>query len=360
MPLKAPISISLAPLQGFTDRIYRSAHARHFAGVDRYFIPYIEFQNDGSIKRSHQRDAQKLDGVEQVPQVLCSSFDHLSRLSIYLKDLGYCEVNLNLGCPYPMVAKRKKGSGLLPFPEEIKMLLQEWFENPPLELSIKLRLGYENPYEIYPVMEVLNGFPLKEIILHPRIGKDLYKGHANIEAFEQVLVNSKYPLTYNGDIDSVEKFQELSKRFNPVDNWMIGRGILSNPFLSEEIKCIAKSSNLCVTQIFKDIHLQKAKSSLEKSESLDLGLFGDALSLVCHPPGQNKNLRLKAFLEDLWRAYEEQYGQPAQALNKMKQHWIYLSQGFDNPRKVFKLIKKANKAEVYKQNIRKILMDTGI
>lgn len=305
--------ISLAPLQGFTDRIYRSIHARHFQGVDQYFIPYIEFQNDGSIKRAHQRDVQKIEGVEQVPQVLCNSFDHLFRLSKYLNDLGYSEVNLNLGCPYPMVAKRKKGSGLLPYPEEIKMLLQEWFTNPPLELSIKLRLGYENPNEIYPVLEVLNSFPLKEIILHPRIGKDLYKGQADIEAFKKALELSRHPLTYNGDIDSAEKFQVLFERFISTENWMIGRGILSNPFLSEEIK--------------------QLDSSREKE----------------------KNIRLKDFLEDLWQAYEQQYGQPAQVLNKMKQHWIYLSQGFENTRKVFKMIKKSNKTEVYKQNVRRII-----
>ncbi|MCF8372768.1 MAG: tRNA-dihydrouridine synthase family protein [Bacteroidales bacterium] len=313
MPLNIQTNISLAPLQGFTDRIYRTLHARHFKRVDRYFIPYIEFQNDGNVKRAHQRDVQIIEGVEQVPQVLCNSFDHLFRLSMYLKELGYSEVNLNLGCPYPMVAKRKKGSGLLPFPDEIKILLQEWFTNPPLDLSIKLRLGYENPNEIYPVLEVLNLFPLKEIILHPRIGKDLYKGSANIEDFEKVNEYSKHPLTYNGDIDSSGKFQIFSKRFITTGNWMIGRGILSNPFLAEEIK------------------------QLDSFREVD------------------KNSRLKIFLEDLWEAYELQYGQPAQSLNKMKQHWIYLAESFENPVKVFKMIKKSNKTVVYKQNVRRIL-----
>ncbi|MEA3444148.1 MAG: tRNA-dihydrouridine synthase family protein, partial [Bacteroidota bacterium] len=223
--------------------------------------------------------------------------------------LGYPEVNLNLGCPYPMVAKRKKGSGLIAFPQEIKYMLQSWFENPPIKLSIKLRLGYENKDEIYPVLDVLNCFPLDEIILHPRIGKNLYKGRADTEAFAQALEYSNHPITYNGDIDSAEKFRKLSEEFPTIDNWMIGRGILCNTFFVEEIKQL------------------KPKTDMEKK------------------------IRMKNFIEELWQAYEDQYGHPSQALNKMKQHWIYLSQWFSNPHKVYKMIKKSNSEYKYKERV---------
>ena len=306
------MKIYFAPLQGFTDRVYRILHAKHFNSVDAYFTPYIEYQNNGEIKNSHKRDVKIISELEQVPQVLCNNAEHLLGLGLYLKKLDYSEANLNLGCPYPMVAKRKKGSGILPFPDEIQKMLLPWFENPPLELSVKLRLGYETKDEIYRVFDVLNKFAIKEIILHPRIGKNLYKGKVDIDAFENAIQYSKHRIIYNGDIDSIEKFNELSERFKTIDNWMIGRALLGNPFFAEEI------------------------------------ISGQIISF------EEKNIRLKAFVADLWQAYEKQYGHPSQALNKMKQQWIYLSQMFENPRKTYKLIKKSVKVETYNKSIKAI------
>ena len=297
--------ISFAPLQGFTDRVYRKVFAQHFQGIDKFFIPYIEYQNDGSIKLQHQREIQPIEDIVQVPQVLCNIHDHLFSLANYLKDYGYKEVNWNLGCPYPMVAKRKKGSGLLPNPSEIEEILTKWYQNPPLELSIKLRLGYENANEIFPVIEVMNLYPIKEIILHPRIGKELYKGKADLVAFQKAQTFSDHLFSYNGDIDSPETFQNLSSKIDSHKNWMIGRGLLSNPFLAEEIK-----SGKLITN-------------------------------------SDKKERLKKFVVQLWDEYEQFYGHPNQPLNKMKQQWIYLANSFENPRKVFKAIKKSSSLEKY-------------
>ena len=310
--------ISLAPLQGFTDRIYRKLFAKHFHGVDEFYVPYIEFRNDGSIKRQHQRDVQTIEGLHQVPQVLCNNAEHLIGLANYLKDITYTEANWNLGCPYPMVAKRKKGSGLLPYPEEIKEVLSSWYENPPLELTIKLRLGYIDETEIDGLLEVLNQFDIKEIILHPRIGKQLYKGKADAQAFGSAQKKSRNPMTYNGDIDSVEKFNLLKEQFPNTQHWMIGRGLLSNPFLAEEIKGIVSS------------------------------------------PEIKKEKRIRDFAENLWDEYEEQYGHPSQALTKMTQQWSYLCNCFNNPHKVFKAIKKSKSPTHYRDALGMVFREFGV
>lgn len=297
--------IYLAPLQGFTDFIYRKAYAEIFQEVDSYFIPYISVKNNQILKKYEKEILPENNPqIRVVPQVLASSAEEMLFLSEILINKGYKEINLNLGCPYPMVTNRGKGAGLLPHPDELQKLLSSFFEKTNLRLSVKLRAGLHSATEIEQVIPVLNQFPLTEVIFHPRIAKQLYDGEILNSAFQYAQQNIKHKLVYNGSIFSVNDFNQCRQQIPAIETFMLGRGILMNPFLPAEIKNIEFST----------------KEKLEK---------------------------LKEFHRLVFKYYSEIMDNEGNVLNKMKQFWIYFSYNFTNQPKCFKLINKTNRISKY-------------
>lgn len=295
------VEISLAPLQGISDYYFRNAFNIYFGGMDKAFTPFIRL-NGGKIKASQVKDVlpENNENIKLVPQILTNSVDEFVFLANNLAGLGYPEINWNLGCPFPMVAKRQMGSGLLPYPEKIEQLLEKVMHAISVKLSIKMRLGYENENEINKILPFLDKFPLSEIIIHARTAKQMYKGEAKPLAFEKCMKLSKHVLSYNGDINSFAKFNELNALFKTINSWMIGRPAISNPFLFEEIKT------------------------------------GKILS------ADKKLERFSGFHAYLYEQYSNSLSGPGHVLNKMLHFWEYFSQSFTNSRKVYKRIKKAN------------------
>jgi tRNA-dihydrouridine synthase len=298
-------TIYLAPLQGFTDFVYRKAYAEIFQGIDAFFIPYISVKNSVIIKK-YEKEILPGNNIQNrvIPQFLASNAEEMLFLSEILHQKGYTEINLNLGCPYPMVTNREKGAGLLPHPDKLKELLSTFFEKTNLRLSVKLRAGLVDPTEIERIVPVLNQFPLTEVIFHPRIAKQLYEGEIYHSAFQFAEIHLKHKLVYNGDIFSIDDFKTKQNLFPQTTNWMLGRGVLMNPFLPAEI------NNIEIT----------AKEKLEK---------------------------LKEFHQLIFKYYSETMDNEGNTINKMKQFWIYFSYNFGNQRKCFKLINKSNGLSKY-------------
>lgn len=297
--------IYFAPLQGFTDYVYRKVYASFFSDVDGYFIPYISIKNE-KIAEKYIREIlpEKNPQEKAVPQVLAKDSRELLLMAGELKRFGYTEINLNMGCPYPMVTNRGKGAGLMIHPENLEKMLDDFFHTTNLKLSVKLRAGLNSPNEIEQVLPVLNAFPLTEIIFHPRIAKQLYKGEIYDSAFSHVAENCKHRLVYNGDIFSLKDFSSKKSRFPQITDWMLGRGILMNPFLPAEIN----------SKIFS---AEEKKSTLEE------------------------------FHRHLFEDYMQKMDNPGNALNKMKQFWVYFSHNFEDQHKVLKGIKKIKSASDY-------------
>jgi tRNA-dihydrouridine synthase B len=170
------ITVYQAPIQGFTDFVYRKVFYEIFREPDSFFIPYILLKN-GELPKKYISEILPENNPQEkvIPQVLAANCEELLIQSEILKNYGYTEINLNLGCPYPMVTNRKRGSGLLPFPGEILKMLDGFFSKSNLKLSVKLRTGLTDPEEIKQIIPVLNEFPLSEVILHPRIARQLYE-----------------------------------------------------------------------------------------------------------------------------------------------------------------------------------------
>jgi len=248
--------IYFAPLQESTDFVYRKAHARHFGGVDKYFSPYLLVQKDGSIKKSHQRDTapENCSGYTLVPQIMAGNSADFILLAKHLTGLGYQEVNWNLGCPYPMVTGRGMGAGLLPNPGKIREILDQSLPQLSCRISVKLRVGMASPEEIFQVIPVLNDFPLAEVIIHPRIAKQIYAGTPDHELFKQLQGLTSHPLVYNGDIFTREDFQIACDKFETINTWMIGRGVLKNPFLARELKGEQLPGKIEKVRILEEFH----------------------------------------------------------------------------------------------------------
>ncbi len=232
------ITLLSSPLQGFTDFRFRNAFHKHFGGIDTFYSPYIKLNGKLVVKGSYERDILPVNNstLEVIPQIITNDAEEFLFVVKYVQQFGYKELNWNLGCPYPMVAKCGMGSGLISNTSQIEHILKRVHNETDIIVSMKMRMGYENPTEILDVFPILEQYPIKNIAIHARIGKQLYKGGVDLDSFQKCLDTSKQKIYYNGDITSVEKFKELQERFPSVDHWMIGRGLIADPFLPSMIK----------------------------------------------------------------------------------------------------------------------------
>lgn len=313
--MKQPV-IYASPLQGFTDYRFRSAFERHFGGIDRYLAPYIRLDGKGEVKSREKRDIDPGNNMagRTLPQLMVNRAEDFLKVSRFLQEQGYKEVNWNLGCPYPMVTRRGLGSGLLARPDRISDILRQVMQESSIKVSIKMRLGYEDPDEILRLLPALEPFELEHIGIHPRIGKQLYKGHADPERFAACLPLTRHRVFYNGDIDSPEKYQELQDRFPGVNDWMIGRGLIADPFLPSLIR----SGN------------EERPSDWKE--------------------------HFAAFHQELLDSYSEALSGPKHIIQRMCQFWGYWVRLFPDAGRGIKKLKKAHDLQDYQKAVRDLMI----
>lgn len=314
------VRLHASPLQGFTDFRFRNAFQRFFGGIDQYIAPYIRVSGKMEIKAANEGDILPANNLslDLIPQIITKDAHEFLFVAKYVQEFGYNELNWNLGCPYPMVAKRGMGSGLLSKPEKIDEILERVSAETDIRLSVKMRLGYESPQEIFRVLPVLEKYPLVNITIHPRTGKQLYKGEVDLKAFEECIGQSSHTIFYNGDITSVQSFRDMKDRFPTIDHWMIGRGLIADPFLPAMIK----------------------------SDS------------PVYP--ENRYEVFSSFHDTLFDSYEEALSGPKHILMKMYSFWEYFIQSFPNSPKSLKKIKKAQSLSVYREVVKQIVHEEAV
>jgi len=301
--------IYLAPFQGITTHVFREVYTRYFTGTDKLFTAFFSGIQSSKSLHSRQKELEKTqhNGVPVVPQILSKEGDEILLFGKLCHELGFQEINWNLGCPFPRVAKKMRGSGLLPYPEKVNKILENVMPDMPLRFSVKCRLGYHTPDEIFALLPVFNRYPLSEIIIHARLGIQMYKGSVNTTAFEKILLRTTHQIVYNGDIFTGEDFRKRKQQFPQVKHWMTGRGLLSNPFLPGVIK-----------------------GFLLPEEPLQV---------------------VRRYVDDLYFAYRKHFNDSLRAINVMKELWSYLSLSFDHPGKVFGKIKKTKSFNDYEEAV---------
>lgn len=228
----------MAPLEGVTDFVYRGLFDRYFGPADKYFIPFLTPAEGGKLSRRQKADVlwENNEGLASVPQILTNSPEEFAALAVRLHKWGYREVNLNLGCPSRTVVSKGKGAGLLREREYLREFLDRIFDKADVEISIKTRIGAEDPEEFDMFLELYNQYPVKELIVHPRTLTEYYKGAPHLDAYIKAMKKSRHPLCYNGDLFTAEDVQRLRKKCPGVERLMFGRGLIGNPSLLSEIK----------------------------------------------------------------------------------------------------------------------------
>ncbi len=249
------IPIYLAPLQGFTDAVFRYAFQKHFGGVKKFFTPFFRLE-DGEIRRRELRDIElsiRLGNVENlVPQIMVSDSCEADILITALNNLGFNNIDTNCGCPYPMLNRKFKGAGILPYPEKLSALLDSLAKYSDIRFSLKMRLGMTSPDECLALVEIINRFPFEHITIHPRTAKQNYGGEVDLEAFKRFATLLKHPIVYNGDILDTRQINDYYQNYPFISAVMIGRGILANPFLP--IEYVENSPIQDKKSIFLDFH----------------------------------------------------------------------------------------------------------
>lgn len=344
------MKIYFAPLEGITGYLYRNAHHRCYSGIDKYYTPFLSPGPVTGLGAKMLKDIlpENNPDIPLVPQILTNRAEDFIKSAEIIGDYGYREINLNLGCPSGTVVAKKKGSGFLSFPEELERFLDEIFESAPvaageIELSIKTRIGRYSPEEWPGLMELYNRYPMKELIIHPRIQKDLYKNHPNMEVFWSALSESKNPVVYNGDLFTAADVLEFMKKFPSVHTIMLGRGLITDPALAEKVQKLTAMTGSCLETDDKSAEILDALSGMG-----DMGIIPE------------ETARLKAFLDMLCEEYSEAFSGDRNVLFKMKELWCYIITRFPDSGKYEKRIKKAQSLAEYQAAADGLLHGAGM
>lgn len=306
----------LAPMEGITGHIYRNVYEKYFHNIDKYFTPFIVPNQSLSLKTKELRDLlpENNEGLNVVPQILTNDAEGFILTANKLKQLGYDEINLNLGCPAGTVVSKKRGSGFLAYPDELDKFLDEIYKISDMKISIKTRLGKERPEEFYNLIEIYNKYPLEELIIHPRTREDFYGNIPNLKMFKEALSLSKHPICYNGDIFTTKNYNDIVKEFPEIDKVMLGRGVLANPGLIGEIR----ENNFISKEVLKEFH------------------------------------------DEIFENYTILLNEDKNAMYRMKELWGYMSHIFTDNKKYYKKIKKAQKAKDYREAVSRLFEEQEI
>lgn len=275
-----------APMEGLTDDIFRRAHKACFQGVDKYFIPFVA-PTQHCVFMPKEKTAllpENNRGLYAVPQVLTKNVEYFLWAAREIKDMGYPEVNLNIGCPSPTVTTKGKGSGMLKDPQALQYFLDDIFSRSPLPISIKTRIGYDSPDEWPRLLEILKAYPMLECIIHPRTRSEQYKGDVHKDAFLLAAQTLSCPLTYNGNLFTAADFQEIHTQY-PAVSLMAGRGAMTNPALFQEA---VGGEKLTIPALRTFIDRLQQGYAARYDESVIVGRMRDVLKMIAQGFEDNK------------------------------------------------------------------------
>ena len=314
------MKIYFAPLEGVTTYIFRKAYNDIYGHEDKYFSPFLSPAENCPMTPRERKDIapENNRGINLVPQILTCRSDHFIEAAKELHVMGYNEINLNLGCPSGTVCAKGKGAGFLKDTSSLRKFLEDIYtyaSSDGMKISIKTRLGYQEPEEFYALIDVFSAFPVSELIVHPRIRTDFYKGEIRKEYFAYALEHANCPLVYNGNIFTCEDYDALTRTFDStLDPVMLGRGLVSDPSLAEKLKGTTSETDF---------------------------------------------QKLKRFHDTLYHEYQKVMSPDINVLYKMRELWSYWQVLFDGKERDIKHLMKAKKYEEYESIAYRLLMTPG-
>lgn len=296
-----------APMEGITDSIYRHLHHQFFPGVDRYYMPFLSptVHRELTNRESRELPPANRESFLAIPQLLTKVPEDFLWAAEKCRELGYAEVNLNLGCPSGTVTAKGKGSGMLRDLDALDAFLEEIFSKTTLPISVKTRLGFENPEEFPALLEIFNRYPIAELTVHPRVRRQFYSGDVDLAMFHHAVQNSKNSLVYNGDITDKTQISAILSGFPQVQAVMIGRGLVADP-----------------------------------------GML---------TPGGTDPQVLGAFMDALLEAYLSAFGGSRNAMFRLKENWNLVLSRLDGCEKLAKRLRKTTDLAEFRSITREIL-----
>ena len=329
--------IYFAPLEGITTYPYRNLHHKYFGGVEKYFTPFLAPGPEQGMSVKEMRDVlpENNAGVPVVPQILTNRAGDFLLASKKFSEMGYREINLNLGCPSGTVTAKKKGSGFLLYPDDLDRFFDEVFSDAAVRngeflVSVKTRIG-KNEVEEWPeLMQVYNRYPIHELTVHPRIQKEFYKGTPHLDVFTDILKESRNPVVYNGDLFTVEKVKEFREKFPTVGTVMIGRGLIRNPALAGMV--LLDEMEAGTDRVEDGVRMFGADGQLQTQGNRNKG---DILP------------RIREFHDALFEHYRETMSGDRNLLFRMKDLWSYMLAEVPDSEKLAKKIRKSQHVPEY-------------
>lgn len=301
-------------MEGLTGAPFRRVHAKFFGVADRYYLPFVTPTTEPrftarQLSRELDRDLNR--GLNVVPQLLTRRAEDFIWAAKALADLGYQEVNLNLGCPAGTVVAKGKGSGFLQYPDALREFLDRIFSaNLPIAISVKTRIGYSHEDEFRVLVDIYNDFAdgMDSLTIHPRLRTDFYKGDLRVHVFNRFFAELKMSIGYNGDIITVDDISRVRHRYKPLKMIMVGRALMADPAL-----------------------FRKAAG-------------GNPATLP----------EIASFYEALFDSYAQAFQSRKNALMRMKEYWFFQHNLFVGAERAVKQIYKAKTVEDYQAAVETI------
>lgn len=308
------MELVMAPLMGLTEYMFRNVYHQHFPWFDYAVSPFVSLVDGQRVKPAHSKDVwpENNPHLPIIPQVLGKDADKFVVMAHHLAEMGYTEVNWNMGCPVKGVARKQHGSGLLPHPQLVDAVLSKVVPASPLKVSVKVRLGRENPREIFDLLPVLNSYPLAHVCVHPRIGVQMYEGAIDWDTLDEVIPLIRHKVIYSGDIFTVDDFHRLQQRYPTISSWMLGRGFFADIFLPGRILGEPMDRKICFE-------------------------------------------RFLAFYNDLYTLYAARWDSEKRLLNKMKEYWKSYHVMFPQGHDIFRSVVQCHTRADYEQVVARIM-----
>jgi tRNA-dihydrouridine synthase len=296
-----------APMEGVTGAAFRQVHRRFFPEADRYYMPFLSPTRDHLLTPRERREVLPVynAGVPAVPQLMTKNADDFCWAAGALAQLGYEEVNLNLGCPSGTVTAKGKGAGFLRTPDLLDAFLDAVFSRVEVAVSVKTRLGMTDPAEFPRLLDIFARYPIAQLTIHPRVRQDFYRHPVRREWFGWAAEHYPGPLCYNGGLMTAADCRAAAGEFPRVEALMLGRGLLTDPSLIRQAK-------------------------------------GGA------PAGRGE---LRAFHDALYAVYRDRFQSPNNAAFHLKELWYYMIDLFDGHERLYKQLRKAPDAAAYLQAV---------
>ena len=306
------MNLFFAPLQGYTDAAYRIFHSEIYPGcIDCYYTPFMRVEQGIPRKKDLKDLEHKSSSIKIVPQIIVKNVEEFDILVESISKLGYSEIDINMGCPFPLQVKKGRGAGLLSNPFIATQILQEVSKRSnDMTFSLKMRLGNEDNTQWRNLVDIINRTPLKCITLHPRNATQQYKGEVSMEEFSNFYNKIQHKIIYNGDLTTLSQIKNIVKEYPKLYGVMLGRGMLGRPSLAYEYK-----------------------NGIEMSQSQIVK------NLICL---HNK----------LFQFYLSKLQGESHLLTKMKTYWDFSEQTIGH--KLYKQIKKSSTLSKYNSIIRTI------